>query len=105
MNRGAVTRRPIVGRRSDRSRKPHERRNPRIARGDAEGNYRRAMLLYQLLEDYFRAQDRWYLGPKASFAWLAAHDPAAYRAFQAALAPGAELAAVAALARRVQERL
>jgi hypothetical protein len=77
---------------------------PRIARGDAEGHYRRAMLLYQLL-DYFRAQNRWYLGPKASFAALSAEDPTAYRAFEAALAPGADLDAVAALATLVQERL
>lgn len=78
---------------------------PRIARADVEGNYRRAMLLYQLLEDYFRARDRWYLGPKASFAWLATHDPRAFQAFEAALAPGADLAAVETLALLVEARL
>lgn len=63
----------------------------RIARGDLEGHYRRVMLLYQALEDYFALRDQWYLGPKAAFAWLRTHDPEAYRRFEQALAPGASL--------------
>jgi hypothetical protein len=73
----------------------------RIARGDVEGHYRRVMLLHNLLEDYFHARGQWYLGSKAALAWLAAHDPATCQAFEVALAPGADLADVTSLARRV----
>lgn len=73
----------------------------RIARGDIEGDYRRVMLLYQLLEDYFRARDLWYEGPKASFTWLAAHAPETRDAFRTALKPGADLAAIQTLVRLV----
>ena len=75
----------------------------RVAVGDVEGHYRRVMLLHDLLQDYFLARGRWYLGSKASLAWLAEHDAAAARAFAAALAPGAEFAAVAELVRVVWE--
>lgn len=61
----------------------------RMQRGDAEGDYRRAWLLMDLLPDYFQLRGLWYRGPKKSFAWLADHDPAAHAAFLEALAPGA----------------
>lgn len=61
----------------------------RIRRGDVEGNYRRVWLLTALLEDYFHIRGSWYQGPKKSLRWLEQLDPPAYRAFSAALAPGA----------------
>lgn len=73
----------------------------RIAAGDLEGDYRRAMLLTQLLEDYFLARGLWFEGPKAGFAWLAEHDPETHAAFARALAPGAPLGAVEYLVARV----
>jgi hypothetical protein len=73
----------------------------RIARGDLEGHYRRVMLLYQALEDYFTLRDRWYLGPKAAFAWMRQQDPETYRRFEEALAPGADLAAIRAMVEAV----
>jgi predicted nucleotidyltransferase len=75
---------------------------PRIAQGDIEGDFRRVMLLYELLEDYFKARDLWYFGPKVSFIWLQQHEPATFRLFQEALRPDASLAAIEALARAVQ---
>lgn len=69
----------------------------RIARGDVEANYRRAWLLYQLLEDYFALRALAYRGPKESLGWLAAQDPAVETAFRTALQPGAELGAIEAL--------
>jgi len=73
----------------------------RMTRGDVEANYRRAWLLFDLLELYFVFRGRHYLGPKESFRWLAEHDAPAYEAFSAALAPGAPSSAVAALVSRV----
>jgi hypothetical protein len=73
----------------------------RAARGDLEGHYRRAWLLFQALEDYFALRGHWYRGPKEGFAWLAAHDPETLAAFEAALAPGAPIASLRALAARV----
>lgn len=76
----------------------------RIRRGgdvDVEANYRRAWLLFNLLELYFVFRGRHYLGPKESFRWLAERDAPAYQAFSAALEPGAPLSAVEALAWRV----
>jgi hypothetical protein len=73
----------------------------RAARGDLEGHYRRAWLLFQALEDYFALRGRWYRGPKEGFAWLKAHDPETLAAFEAALAPDAPIAALRALAARV----
>lgn len=69
----------------------------RMGRGDAEGDYRRAWLLTDLLPDYFQLRSLWYRGPKKAFAWLATHDPAVYEAFVAALAPGAGAAAIGEL--------
>ncbi|MRG94891.1 nucleotidyltransferase family protein [Polyangium spumosum] len=76
----------------------------RIRRGgdaDVEANYRRAWLLFDLLELYFVFRGRHYLGPKESFRFLAAEDGPAYEAFSAALAPGAPTSAVEALVARV----
>ncbi len=73
----------------------------RAGRGDVEGNYRRAWLLYALLEDYFALRRRWFEGPKASVAWLAEHRPSVHQQLEAALAPGAPLSALAALAKLV----
>ncbi|MDE1716125.1 nucleotidyltransferase domain-containing protein [Chromobacterium amazonense] len=73
----------------------------RIARGDVEGNYRRAWLLTALLEDYFELRGLWYEGPKKSLRWLKANDELSGLAFDKALRPGAELAAIEALVVRV----
>jgi hypothetical protein len=61
---------------------------------DIEAHYRRAWLLTQILEDYFRLRDRWYRGPRESLLWLKAEEPAVYALFAEALAPGADLAAI-----------
>ncbi len=58
---------------------------------DVEAHYRRHWLLVDLLEFYFVLRRRHYLGPKESFRWLSVHDETAYRAFAAALAPGARV--------------
>lgn len=73
----------------------------RIARDDLEARYRRAWLHYQLLEDHFALERRWYRGPKRAFVELAARDPALHAAFVAALAPGATQRELAALVERV----
>lgn len=73
----------------------------RMQRGDAEGNYRRAWLLFQLLEDYFHLRQRWYLGPKRSLALLEREDPGVYAKFSAALEPGASRKSIEALAAAV----
>jgi predicted nucleotidyltransferase len=69
----------------------------RIAREDVEGRYRRAWLLFEALEAWFRLRKKWYRGPKESFAWLAAHEPAAHAAFARALDPAATLDDLSAL--------
>jgi hypothetical protein len=66
----------------------------RASHPDIEADYRRTWLLMMLLEDYFALRQRWYLGPKPSFAWLAANEPDAHAAFAAALKPGAGLEAI-----------
>ncbi|WP_051293730.1 nucleotidyltransferase domain-containing protein [Pseudoduganella violaceinigra] len=63
----------------------------RIRRNDIEGNYRRVWLLMLLLEDYFELQNRWYQGPKKSFAWMKEHRPADFTRFDQALRPDASL--------------
>jgi len=70
----------------------------RIAKGDIEGNYRRAWLQFDLLESYFNLRKTWYLGPKESFRWLTEHDPKALGLFDRALQPGATLADLEQLA-------
>jgi hypothetical protein len=73
----------------------------RIRQGGTEGNFRRAWLLYQLLEDWFLLRRQWYPGPKEGLAWLARNNPDLYRCFDAALKPGAPLAKIEALAEKV----
>jgi uncharacterized protein len=69
----------------------------RIYQDDIEANYRRAWLLFTLLEDYFAIRQKWYLGSKASWSWLLSFDPNAYSAFSAALQPGASVDSIASL--------
>jgi predicted nucleotidyltransferase len=66
----------------------------RMRRGDLEAHYRRAWLLTALLEDYFLLRGAWYLGPKASLAWVESHDHDVHVAFARALAPGADIEAI-----------
>jgi predicted nucleotidyltransferase len=73
----------------------------RIRRGDIEARYRHHWLLYQLLEDYYALRDRWYFGPKESFAQMRVDEPQMFALFDRALIPGAPLEAVAALAAAV----
>lgn len=76
----------------------------RIHQGGIEddyANYRRAWLLFTLLEDYFVLRQAWYLGPKESFVWLKTHDPDSYEAFELALKPGAQLQTVKFLVEKV----
>lgn len=61
----------------------------RIARDDVEARYRRAWLLVDALEAWFRLRGRFYRGPKQSFAWLKEHEPAVHEVFDRALSPGA----------------
>ncbi len=69
----------------------------RIGRGDVEANFRRAWLLFDLLELYFMFRGRHWLGPKEGFRWLAEEDGRAHEAFSTALAPGAPIEAIEAL--------
>ncbi|HZC15553.1 MAG TPA: nucleotidyltransferase domain-containing protein [Caulobacteraceae bacterium] len=73
----------------------------RLARGDIEGDYRRAWLLTTLLETYFVLRNAWYPGPKAAFEQLRASDLGAYALFEAALELNAPLEAIEALVERV----
>lgn len=79
----------------------YEKTLKRIARGDAEGDLRRAMLLMNAIDDYFDFRRLWVWGPRLSFQWLRDNDAAAYAVFERALKPGADLAALTALARVV----
>ncbi|MGZ3451451.1 MAG: nucleotidyltransferase domain-containing protein [Polyangiales bacterium] len=69
----------------------------RIAREDVEGRYRRAWLLFEALEAWFRLRKKWYRGPKESFAWLAANEPPAHAIFARALDPASTLDDLSAL--------
>lgn len=69
----------------------------RIARGDVEARYRRAWLLVDALEAWFRLRRRFYRGPKQSLSYLQAHDPDAYAIFDRALSPDATQEDLAAL--------
>lgn len=75
----------------------------RISKDDIEGNYRRAWLQFELLENHFKLRGRWYLGPKESFAWLAENEPEVYRLFDRALKPGSGFAEMEHLAEKVSE--
>ncbi len=76
----------------------------RARHSDIEADYRRAWLLMALLEDYFALRNLWYLGPKASFQWLAANDEPAHAAFVESLRPGASLESIGRLVQRVAGR-
>lgn len=69
----------------------------RIAVGDVESRYRRAWLLFDSLEAWFRLRRRWYRGPKESLGWLAANEPATHATFARALDPAATNDDIAAL--------
>jgi uncharacterized protein YfaT (DUF1175 family) len=73
----------------------------RVMRDDTEARYRRAWLLYDALEAYFRLRHRWYRGPKQSLAYLKEHDLIAYNAFERALAPDASMDDLSDLVRAV----
>lgn len=73
----------------------------RVAKPDLEAKYRRAWLLFESLEGYFKLRRRWYRGPKESFPWLAEHDPETYEAFARALEPEATMDDLRALVARV----
>ena len=73
----------------------------RMKAGDVEGDFRRVWLLTALLEDYFVIRRTWYEGPKKALRWLLVNDMATYRAFEAALKPGATDASIDALAAQV----
>jgi predicted nucleotidyltransferase len=75
----------------------------RIAKEDIEGNYRRAWLQFELLENYFKLRGRWYLGPKESFAWLAENEPEVYELFDRALRTDAAQGVLQDLAEKVLE--
>lgn len=66
----------------------------RAAKGDIEGNYRRHWLAFVLLEDYFAARGKWYLGPKQSFRTLSESAPAHLDLFEAGFRPDAPLSAL-----------
>jgi hypothetical protein len=69
----------------------------RAARGDVEGNYRRAWLLTDQLENFFLLRGEWYMGSKAALRTLQADHPATYAAFERALKPAASLADIEAV--------
>jgi predicted nucleotidyltransferase len=73
----------------------------RMAVGDAEGNYRRLWLQFDLLNMYFQLRNQWYLGPKASFQWLAQNNPAVFALFEQAIRPGSTDEDIQRLARAV----
>ena len=75
----------------------------RAKAGDTEGNFRRAWLVTALLEDHFAVCGEWYRGPKESLKWLQENRPALYQHFEAALVPGASLAAIEALVREIHK--
>jgi hypothetical protein len=66
----------------------------RAAKGDAEGDYRRHWLLFSLLEDYFAARGRWYLGPKQALRTMEDMNAKHCEVFKMALKPEASLAAI-----------
>lgn len=61
----------------------------RVRRDDTEARYRRAQLLVDALEAWFRLRGRWFRGPKQGLSQLAELDPGAYALFERALAPAA----------------
>jgi hypothetical protein len=64
----------------------------RMRRDDVEARYRRAWLLYELLEYYFSFRRMWYEGPKRAFSWLKENDLPTYVSFENALRENATVA-------------
>ena len=58
----------------------------RVRKDDLEGRYRAHWLLHLALEYYFEMRQKWYLGSKASFKWLAENDREFLQKFENALA-------------------
>jgi hypothetical protein len=73
----------------------------RIQRDDLEGNYRRHWLLFQLLEDYFRLRNIWFMGAKRSLAYLRKNDLVTLELYEASVRPGASFKEIEALALEV----
>jgi predicted nucleotidyltransferase len=73
----------------------------RIQRDDLEGNYRRHWLLFQLLEDYFRLRNIWFMGAKRSLAYLRENDLVTFELYEASVRPGASIKEIEALALEV----
>jgi predicted nucleotidyltransferase len=75
----------------------------RVRRGGLLGQYRRASLVFTLLEDWFFFRRRWYRGPREALAHLASADPATHRLFARVLRSADDRQGLAALVRRVTE--
>ena len=58
----------------------------RATKNDTEGKYRKIWLLNDLLSIYFILRDKWYLGPKESFAYLKINEPKLLKKYVQALA-------------------
>lgn len=78
----------------------HRKMILRAAAGDAEGDYRRHWLLFNLLEDYFSLRALRYRGPKQALQWLQEHDAETHGLFVEALPPAAPLEALQKLVER-----
>lgn len=73
----------------------------RIALDDDEGRVRRARLVGDSLENWFRLRGRWFEGSKAAAVMLAKEAPGDHARWRRALAPDATLADLEALAKAV----
>lgn len=81
----------------------YEKMLGRIKVGDMEAHYRTHMLLYQLLEDWFKRRGVRYLGSKKSLEWMAEYDPSSFKVFQTALSPEYDFTALQNLVTCVQD--
>lgn len=75
----------------------------RIAKGDIEGNYRRAWLHESLLCEYFNIRKKRYWGSKGSFSWLKDNDPKTYQLFEQVLKHPLDLKLLKKLVERVSD--
>jgi predicted nucleotidyltransferase len=73
----------------------------RVRGGGVEGDFRRHVLLIDLLESYFYLRNRWYLGPNESFQWLKIHDHGVYLLFKEALKANAVIKTLEKLVAKV----
>jgi hypothetical protein len=69
--------------------------------GSPSARFAFLQLLCDLPEVYFEVRSRWALGREKNITWLKEHDAPCHRALIAALRPGATLADLRTLARRV----